>query len=127
MRKIIILFLLSFLVFLQFNYADSNIPDPNEWDFGKVNQGEILKHGFTFKNETKDVLNITSVNTSCGCTASQADKKSLKPGETTTINVSFNSKGYLGQVKQFVYVNTDNAALQIVKFTIKAEAIKEGN
>ena len=124
MRKIIILFLLSFLVFLQLNYADSNIPDPNEWDFGQVKQGDVLKHDFIFKNETKDVLNITGVNTSCGCTASQADKQSLKPGEDTTINVSFNSHGYLGQIKQFIYVNTDSAVVAIVKFTIKAEVVK---
>ena len=127
MRKIITLFLLSFLVFLQFNYAETNILDSNEWDFGKVKQGEILKHGFIFKNESKDVLNITGLNSSCGCTASQADKKSLKPSETTTINVSFNPHGYSGQVKQFVYVNTDNAEAAVVKFTIKAEVVKEGN
>jgi len=123
MRKIIALFLLGFLVF-QFSYAQNSIADPNEWDSGKIKQGEILKHDFIFKNETKGVLNITGVNTSCGCTASQSDKKSLKPGEAATISVSFNSHGYLGEVKQFIYVNTDSAVMPIVKFTIKARVIK---
>ncbi|MDD5477585.1 MAG: DUF1573 domain-containing protein [Candidatus Omnitrophica bacterium] len=123
MRKIISLFCLSFLVF-QFACAEKEVIDPNAWDFGKAKQGEVLKHDFLFKNETKSVLNITSVNTSCGCTASQSDKKSLKPGEKTTINVSFNSHGYLGQVQQFVYVNTDNADLAVARFTIKAQITK---
>lgn len=120
MRKIISLLLLSF-IFLQFAYAEDKITDPHEWDFGKVQQGAVLKHDFIFRNMTADTINITGINTSCGCAVSQSDKKSLKPGESTMINVSFNSKGYLGQVSQFVYVNTDNANLPVVKFTIKAE------
>ena len=137
MRKVASLFLLSFFIF-QFAcaeapivpsdkagyYAPNNITDPNEWDFGKVQQGQVLKHDFLLKNETRDVLKIISINTSCGCTASQSDKESLKPNESTAINVTFNSKGYAGEVKQFIYVNTDNAYFPVVKFIIKAEVIK---
>lgn len=123
MRKIISLFCLSLLIF-QFACAEKETIDPNAWDFGKAEQGEVLKHDFVFKNETKSVLNITGLNSSCGCTASQSDKKSLKPGESTTINVSFNSHGYLGEVKQFVYVNTDNNDLAVVRFAIKAQITK---
>ncbi len=123
MRKIISLFLSGLFIF-QFACAEKEVIDPNLWDFGKAKQGEVLKHDFLFKNETKSVLNISSVNTSCGCTASQSDKKSLKPGESTKINVSFNSHGYLGEVKQFIYVNTDNVDLAVVRFTIKAEVYK---
>jgi hypothetical protein len=137
MRKIFALFLFSFLVF-QFTcaeartgpsdkagyYAENNIADPNEWDFGRVRQGAVLKHDFTLKNETGGILKITGINTSCGCTASQAEKKSLASGESTVINVAFNSKGYSGAVKQFIYVNTDNAGLPVIRFVIKAEVIK---
>jgi len=123
MRKIISLFIFSLCIF-QFACAQDNIADPNLWDFGQAKASQVLKHDFLFKNETKNVLNITSVNTSCGCTASQPEKKSLKPGETTKINVSFNPHGYLGQVQQFVYVNTDNADAAVARFTIKAEIIK---
>jgi hypothetical protein len=123
MRKIIKLFILSLFIF-QFAYAQDVTVNPNEWDFGKIKQGQIYKHDFIFKNESNTVLNITSVNTSCGCTASQADKKSLQPGESATINVSFNSRGYSGPVKQSIYVNTDNVELSVVKFAIKCEVIK---
>ena len=124
MRKGIILFLLSFFVF-QFAYAEEAKVDPHEWDFGQVKQGAILKHDFILKNETNDILGISNIHTSCGCTVSESDKKSLMPQESTTIKVTFNSKGYLGPVQQFVYVNTDNADLAIIKFTIKAQVAKE--
>ena len=106
-------------------YAQEERAGINEWDFGVVKQGAVLKHDFILKNETNDILAINSIHTSCGCTASQSDKKSLMPQESTAIKVTFNSHGYLGLVKQFVYVNTDNADQAIIKFTVKANVVKE--
>ena len=123
MRKTFYLFLFSFFIF-QFGCAENNLPELNEWDFGKIKQGVVVKHDFQFENITSNVLKITGINTSCGCTVSQTAKKSLLPGESTAINVSFNSKGYAGQIKQFIYVNTDNADLPVVRFVIKAEVLK---
>jgi len=94
------------------------------WDFGEVKQGEVLKHKFVLKNESKVTLNIKEVNTSCSCTASEIEKKNLLPGESTTIEVQFKTKGYSGLVQQFIYVHTDNLENPIIKFTIKAEVIK---
>ncbi len=122
MRKIIGLFLFSFFIF-QFAAAQDDIANPNEWDFGQVKRGQIVRHDFLLKNETNGVLKITGISTSCGCTASQSDKKSLEPNESTAINVTFNSKKYLGEVKQFIYVNTDNVDLPVVRFVIKAEIL----
>ena len=106
-------------------YAQEEKIDPYQWDFGKVKQGVVLKHDFILKNETNDILGINNIHTSCGCTASESAKKSLMPQENTAITVSFNSKGYSGAVTQFVYVHTDNADLGIIKFTIKAQVIKD--
>ena len=127
MRKWIILFLLVFPMF-QFAYGESEktvTSDPNEWDFGQVKQGVILKHDFVLKNQTNDILEIDSIHTSCGCTVSQSEKKSLLPQASTNIKVTFNSHGYSGPVKQFVYVNTNNADVGIIRFIIKAEVVKD--
>jgi len=94
------------------------------WDFGKVKEGDIVKHEFILKNDTAKELKILSVNTSCGCAASQAKKKLLAPGESTSIEVSFNSAKYSGDVKQSVYVNTDNVKDPLVVFKINADVIK---
>lgn len=95
--------------------------DSQVWDFGKVNEGQVLKHDFIFKNETGKTLTINRVDTSCGCTASEVKKKVLKPQEDTVINVQFNSTNYSGPVQQYVYINTDDPANPITKFTIKAD------
>ena len=127
MRKGVILFFLCFFT-AQISYAEMIKVDPvdlHEWDFGQVKQGAILKHDFVLKNETKDILKINNIHTSCGCTASESGKKSLLPQESTSIKVTFNSRGYLGPVTQFIYVNTDSIDLAIVKFTIKASVVKD--
>ena len=99
---------------------DKLAPQPEEWDFGAVKKGEIVSHDFQVKNDSGRTLTIKNVTTSCGCTASAAKKSVLEPGESTEVAVKFNSKGYSGQVSQFVYVNTDDPDNPTLKFTIRA-------
>lgn len=94
------------------------------WDFGKIKEGEVFKHEFNFKNITGKTLTIKDVRTSCGCTVSEVKSKTLAPQENTSIEVKFNSKGYSGQISQYVYVNTDSAENPVYKFTIKAFVVK---
>jgi len=133
MRRMSLIFLFLFLSvsFVSCYSQSENIKEKSEvddprytWDFGRVNTGEILKHTFIFKNETSKTLNIKEIHTSCGCTASQVQKKKLLSGEVTTIEVSFNTKGYSGATKQFIYINTDNLDNPVVRYIIKAEVVK---
>lgn len=93
------------------------------WDFGKIRKGQVLRHDFSFKNETQKELKIKNVNTSCGCTVSNVKKNILLPGESTNISVEFNSEGYSGAVQQYVYVHTDNLDNPIVRLIIKADIV----
>jgi hypothetical protein len=98
--------------------------DPFFWDFGRVKEGRLLEHDFTFKNTGNKTINIKDVTTSCGCTVSEVKQKILRPGESTTIKVKFNSQGYSGEVSQYVYVHTDEPQEPVKKFTIKARVKK---
>jgi hypothetical protein len=97
--------------------------DSYTWDFGEVPRGEIVSHDFIFGNETQEVLNIKEVTTSCGCMASEVRQKTLLPDEETVVEATFDSKGYTGQVRQFIYVHTDSLDRPIVKFVIKADVV----
>ncbi|PIP18847.1 MAG: hypothetical protein COT38_04995 [Candidatus Omnitrophica bacterium CG08_land_8_20_14_0_20_41_16] len=99
--------------------------DPYTKDFGLIKAGEIVRQTFVIKNESKKVLNIKGVTTSCGCTTSEIKHKMLMPGESTNLDVKFNSKGYSGGVEQFVYVNTDSLDTPIIRFIIKAQVTKQ--
>jgi predicted small lipoprotein YifL len=77
-------------------------------DFGKLISGEQVTYSFKFKNTGKSLLIISNVSTSCGCTVSSFPKQPIKPGEGSTIDVSFDSEGRHGlQTKSItVFTNT---------------------
>ncbi len=103
---------------------EESTQDPKVWDFGRIEEGQVLKHNFIIQNDSDRVLNIKETNTSCGCTVSEIEKKTLAPQESTKVNVEFKSKGYSGKVQQFIYVNTDSVDEPIIRFVIKAEVVK---
>lgn len=99
--------------------------DAFSFDFGRVKQGEVLRHIFVFQNKTGKVLNIKDIQTSCGCTVSKVkDKTNLLAGESTSIEVEFNTKDYSGPSKQYSYVYTDSIDNPVFRFIIKATVIK---
>lgn len=98
--------------------------DALEWDFGVVKSGSTVRHAFSVTNDTGKPMKITSVATSCGCTVSKAKKEVLGPGESTTLEVSFNSTGYQGKTRQFTYVTTDHVDKPVIRYIIRAEVQK---
>lgn len=118
-------FLLTvFIIFLQLPWVKAQPTQDTTWDFGRIEQGEVAKHVFVYKNDSRVDLNIKDTNASCGCTVSKVDKQKLRPGEEANLEVAFNSRGYSGEVRQFVYMNTDSRDNPVVKFTIKADVKK---
>jgi hypothetical protein len=95
-----------------------------KWDFGKVKEGEVLKHNFVLKNKTNKDLTIEKINTSCGCTVSKVKKKKLSPQKSTIVEVKFNTKGYSGTTTQFIYVNTNDLDKPVIRFIITAQVVK---
>jgi len=97
------------------------VKDPCAWDFGHVKEGVVLKHNFILKNESSNTLNIKDINTSCGCTVSGVEKKTLLPGENTLLKVQFDTRGYSGHIEQYIYVHADSPDNPIIRFVIKAD------
>lgn len=80
------------------------------FDFGKVKDGEIVKHTFKFKNTGDRTLILINVTGSCGCTVPQEwPTYPIEPGGTGEIKVEFDSSGRVGKVRKNVRVeaNTD--------------------
>jgi len=92
-----------------------------EWDFGRVKQGEVVSHEFAFKNEGTVPLKVSRVATSCGCTAALVSQKEIAPGKEGRIKVSFDSRGYSGQVVKYIYFDSNDPKNPQVALTIKAE------
>lgn len=122
-RLYIILFLLSTaIVFPQLLGPKVGVQQL-EHDFGNINEGDVVNHSFVISNNGGDLLKIIDVRASCGCTAASPDKKELKPGESTNISVSFNSKGRKGPQTKTVTVTTNDTEKPTLSLNIKCNII----
>jgi hypothetical protein len=97
--------------------------ETKEHDFGKINQGDKVSYDFKFKNSGESDLLITDARGSCGCTVPDYPKTAIKPGESSKIKVSFDSKGKNGENKKTVTLvcNTkDKKEMLTIKASINA-------
>jgi hypothetical protein len=78
------------------------------WNFGKVKDGDALKHEFVFRNIGDADLVIDKVRTSCGCAAALASDKTIPPGQEGKIGVSFDVRSYSGKVVKYIYVDSND-------------------
>ena len=92
-----------------------------EWNFGRIKQGEVVSHEFIFRNEGTAPLKVSRVATSCGCTAALVSQKEVAPGKEGRIKVSFDSRGYSGQVVKYIYFDSNDPKKPQVELTVKAE------
>jgi len=93
------------------------------YDFGEVIQGERLSYSFKFKNTGKSNLIIFSSEATCGCTTSQPPKAPIRPGETGTIDVTFDSKSQEGKVTKRILVGANTYPAETI-LIIKANVTK---
>lgn len=93
------------------------------FDFGTITQGEIVSHTFHFFNAGNDILIIKDLIPDCGCTLPKIDKKTLKPGEESTVEIIFDSKGWYGSQYKSVAVRS-NSPIRDKSVTIKANVVE---
>lgn len=98
-------------------------------DFGDISQGDKVEYTFKFKNTGTEPLIISSVQTTCGCTATNWTKEPVAPGKTGEVAATFNSAGKMGQQNKVISVYS-NAGLETVSIVTnilpaKSETAKE--
>ena len=81
----------------------------NSFDFGKINEGDVVNTFFEFKNVGTQDLVIKNCTGSCGCTVAEWPKDPIKPGAKGKIKIQFSSAGKRYKQKKTVTVvaNTD--------------------
>ncbi len=62
-----------------------------QYEFGKITEGEKVSHSFVIKNTGEQLLTLTYVRASCGCTTPNWPKEPVAPGAEAKIDVVFNS------------------------------------
>jgi len=78
-----------------------------EYDFGIINENDIVETVFKFENTGVTDLIITNARASCGCTIPEWPKHPIKPGEKAVIKVKFNSRGKKNKQNKTVTLSTN--------------------
>jgi len=89
-------------------------------DFGTIQQDEVVEHDFSFTNNGKTPLIITTAEGSCGCTIPEYPHDPVTPGMSGIIKVKFNSAGKSGHEEKSVRIVT-NGKRSTSMLYIKAE------
>jgi len=104
---------------------ETNAPGPRiefatpVYDFGRVKNGDLVKYSFVFTNTGDQLLEVTAVQPSCGCTTAGDWTRKVDPGKTGTVAIQFNSANFNGQVFKTVSVSSNDKQRPVTVLQLK--------
>jgi len=107
----------------QLRPGDTAAPGPRlsidraEFDFGVMDIDAEMSHDFTFTNEGATALELTAGDTSCKCTLSEVDAKTIPPGESGVVTLTWSATG-LGPYRQTATVHSNDPARPRVELVV---------
>jgi len=84
--------------------------DAEVYSFGSVIEGYAVSHTFVLQNVGDEVLEISKVRVTCGCTATELANDRLAPGESVDLDVVVNTTGFSGTLSKTIYVYSNDPA-----------------
>lgn len=75
---------------------------------GRAKQGEVLRGGFSIKNNTKKSIVILSITASCGCMNVEYSKQPILQGDFKNFTLTYDSKDKNGQQFSQITITTSN-------------------
>lgn len=105
----------------QFQFVDT------AFNFGQINDGDVVEHTFRFKNIGKGPMSIVKVEASCGCTTPNWTREVIPPGGEGSITATFDSNGKGGPdnplVEKSISVDFDNTDRGFIVLVFKANIL----
>lgn len=100
--------------------------EEEEFDFGTINQNDIVEHTYAFTNTGEVPLIIENASASCGCTVPDWPKEPIAPGESSEIHVKFDSKGKKGPQNKQITIRA-NTNPNFTKVTLRGNVMTAEN
>lgn len=97
-------------------------PTP-EYNFGEMDNEEVVKHAFTIVNVGTAPLELGKPKTSCGCTVAALQKTVLAPGEETTIAAELKLAGKQGDLTKSISVPSNDPEKPLYELKLVGVAV----
>ncbi len=88
------------------NVARIEFEEPT-FDFGEVQEGEVVSRTFRFRNTGRVPLLISDARSTCGCTVPNWPRTPIEPGGTGEVTVRFNTEGRTGRQSKPVSISAN--------------------
>lgn len=95
------------------------------YDYGSAFEGIAVAHTFIIENTGDEVLEISNVGTTCGCTTSGlATPTNVDPGETVALDVLVNTTGFSGTISKSINVYSNDPATPLLSLRVMGQVLK---
>lgn len=92
--------------------------------FGSVVEGIAVAHTFALENTGDEVLEISGVSASCGCTTADLATNSIKPGESVDLEVLIDTAGFGGTISKSITVYSNDPGAPVLHLRVTGEVVK---
>ena len=101
--------------------------EKSEIDYGTIAQGSDPLRKFVFKNTGTEPLVINNARGSCGCTVPNYKKEPVKPGETSEIEVRYDTQR-VGPFTKTVTIESNEGQPRVltIRGTVNEKKAEEG-
>jgi hypothetical protein len=131
-KSIIIFFLIGVIIILGGVLVFSNIQNNSglqprilvseeEWDFGKVIQGEKPTHIFIVENRGEGDLIIERVKESCACIETSISTTRIQPGESAELKVAYDTTDYVGNDEKHIHIYSNDSQVPEKRINLYVE------
>lgn len=96
-----------------------------EFDFGEIDNNQVVEHTFVVRNDGDGVLEIARVRPACGCTVASISSQRLEPGQTADITSRLSLQGRVGVQHKTIAVESNDPNNPVFTLTMKGTALTE--
>lgn len=98
--------------------------DPPVYHFGVRQETDTVRKQFSLRNAGDEALEISKVQSSCGCTVATLDEKTIAPGDTVALQVTFALRDRSGKQRKTIILTTNDPSNPTA--TLALEGMVEG-
>jgi len=93
--------------------SDSIVWDRTHYELDTITKGTRFRLNFKVKNNSTRPLTLENIVVSCNCMSSNFKEDPIAPGDSFTIKIQYEAKGWFGNQYRTVTVYTDHGFYEL--------------
>jgi uncharacterized protein DUF1573 len=99
------------------------VVEPTRFELGRVLTQRTLTRTVQVRNVGQADLVIDRVASTCDCTVAKGYESSLKPGQSTSLTVTLDTREHVGPVTRTLAIHSNDPSRRVVEVTVEATVV----